>query len=77
MPGILDPWRVMESTIVPNGLEFWQDTAMVAVTGLFGLMALGLRVTDTLQPSNELKPSLNITTSTYIIERAFIYCCTT
>ena len=73
IPGTPDPWRVILSTMVPAGLEFWQDTAIVAVTGLFGLTALGLMVTDTLQSPGELKPSLNITTNTYIIGGGFIY----
>jgi len=51
IPGTPDPWRVILSTMVPAGLEFWQDTAIVAVTELLGLTLLGLRVTDTLQLS--------------------------
>ena len=51
IPGVPDPWRAMLSTMVPAGLEFWQDTAIVAVTELLGLTLLELRVTDTLQLS--------------------------
>jgi hypothetical protein len=71
-----DFWIAMESTTVPDGLEFWQDTVIVAVTGLFGLTELWLRETDTPQSSEigELRPSLNVTASAYIIGRAFIYC---